>query len=79
MSRLEDISIAFRNQNLVRNDYKANDQYTLGHPDTLSDGDELGKDEVNGSVGSLTDIKTRERNLVKNKFNKNNEYNAGNA
>lgn len=79
MSRLEDISVPFRKQNVARNDYDNNDQYNTGHADALSTGDELGKGEVNGQVGGATDIKEREKQIAKNKFNKNREYNAGTA
>jgi hypothetical protein len=79
MSRLEDLSVAFRNEQIMKNDYNANDPYTSSHSDALSNGDELGKDELNGSVGGLTDIKTRKSLLIKNKFTSNNEYNSSNA
>jgi len=79
MSRLEDVSLPFRKQNVARNDYDNNDQYSVGHPDALSTGDEDGKGEVNGQVGGTTDIKMRETLATKNKYNKNREYNAGTA
>ena len=79
MSRLEEINAPFRKENLARNDYDNNDQYTVSHPDALSDGDEKGKGEKNNQVGGATDIKTRERLMTKNKYNKNREYNAGTA
>jgi hypothetical protein len=79
MSRLEGYSEGFRKTNVARNSYNNNNEYTAGHPDALSTGDELGKGEVNGEVGGATDIKERKREIVKNKFNKNKEYNAGTA
>lgn len=79
MSRLEDKSLPFRKQNVARNSYNNNDEYSVGHPNALSDGDELGKGEVNGQIGGLTDIKLREKSIAKNLFNKNKEYNAGTA
>ena len=42
-------------------------------------GDEQGKGENNGSIGSSTDIKTRETLLAKNKFTPNKEYNDSTA
>lgn len=79
MSNLEDVSLAFRNQNVVRNDYNNNNQYNVGSPEALSTGDEKGKGELNGQVGGATDIKTRDAEIAKNKYNKNREYNAGTA
>lgn len=79
MSRLEDISVPFRKAAVAKNDYDNNDQYNAGHPDALSTGDELGKGEVNGEVGSATDIKARNSLVTKNKYNKNKEYYAGTA
>jgi len=79
MSNLEKVSVSFREQNIARNDYDKGDEYTVGHPDALSTGDELGKGEMNNKVGGATDIKTREKSIAKNKYNKNKEYNAGTA
>lgn len=79
MSRLEESSIGFRKTNIARNDYDNNDQYNVGHADALSTGDENGKGEVNGQIGSLTDIKQKEKLVAKNKFNKNREYNDATA
>ncbi len=76
MSRLLDNSAQYRDALIVKNDYKPSDEYTSGHADALSDGDNKGMGEKNGSVGTITDIKTRETLLVKNKFNKNKEYNS---
>lgn len=77
MSRLEDYSKQFRECTIVRNSYQNTDQYVLGHPNALSDGDELGKGENNNSIGGLTDIRTRETSISRNKYNKNKEYRAG--
>lgn len=80
MSRLEDLSVPFRNENVARNDYGNNNKYEAGHPDALSTGDEAGKGEVNGQVGGATDIKARSAAIAKNKFQKGGkEYNAGTA
>jgi hypothetical protein len=79
MSKLEDVSLSFRNINIARNDYDNNDQYNVGHPDALSTGDEEGKGEMNGKIGGLTDIKSRDIAITKNKYNKNKEYNASTA
>lgn len=80
MSRLEDINKPFRECAIVRNDYNLNDEYKIGHPDSISDGDELGKDDNGkGTVGSATDIKMREKLMVKNKYNNNRGYCSGTA
>lgn len=74
---LEKNNEQFRKCTVAKNSYNNNDPYVIGHKNALSDGDELGKGEKNGSVGSATDIKTRETSIVKNKYSGNNEYNAG--
>lgn len=79
MSRLEDISKQYREREVVRNDHDFNDEYSGTHPDALSDGDEKGKGEKNGSIGSATDIKTREQQIVRNKFNNNKPYDDSTA
>jgi len=79
MSRLEDVSLPYRKQNVARNEFDNNDQYNVGHADALSTGDENGKGEVNGQVGGATDIKTREHSVARNKYNKNREYNDATA
>ena len=79
MSRLEDISLSFRKQNLVRNSYDPNKPYNVSHKNAISDGDELGKGEdSSGQVGGATDIKVRSVLMTKNNYNKNREYNDAN-
>lgn len=79
MSKLEDISAPFRKVLIAKNDFNQNEQYTAGHPDSLSTGDENGKGEQNGEVGGATDIKVRKTLMTKNKYSRNKEYNAGTA
>lgn len=79
MSKLEEVSVPFRKNLIAKNDFDNNDQYTVGHPDALSTGDENGKGEVNGEVGGATDIKVRKTLIAKNKYNNNKEYYAGTA
>jgi hypothetical protein len=74
MSRLEGISLPFRKKLIAKNDYDYNDEYNVGHSDALSNGDELGKGELNNEVGGATDIKSREKLVAKNKFNRDREY-----
>lgn len=79
MSKLEDYSAGFRKTNIARNSYNINSEYVAGHPDALSTGDVQGKGEVNGQIGSVSDIKERKKEVVKNKYNKDKEYYAGTA
>ena len=39
------------------------------HPNAMSDGDEKGKGEVDGKVGSSIDIQTRTDVVARNKYN----------
>lgn len=78
-SRLLENSGEYRESNLKWNDYKSTDTYTVGHANALSDGDEFGKGELNGNVGSATDIKRRVYLKKFNTYNSNNEYDASNA
>lgn len=74
MSRLEEISKEFREKQISRNNHNRNDEYSGTHPDALSDGDELGKGEKDGSIGSQTDIKERKIQKTRNKYDYNNPY-----
>jgi hypothetical protein len=42
--------------------------------DALSDGDDYGKGENDGNVGSATDIRLRTEVVARNKFNQKNGY-----
>jgi hypothetical protein len=79
MSRLEEMSKQYREEQISRNDYDKNDEYSGTHPDALSDGDELGKGEKNDSVGSKTDIEQRNLQKARNKYNFNKPYNDSTA
>ncbi len=71
---LEEYNKQFRLEELAKNKYGNNNQYTEGHADALSDGDEQGKGERNGSVGSKTDIEQRGKLLAKNIYTPNDPY-----
>ena len=75
-SPLEIISEKYRTELLNKNNYTSNNFYSSINKDALSDGDEKGKGDLNGSVGSKTDINTRLENINKNKFKANSEYNS---
>jgi hypothetical protein len=73
---LADYSVQFRTEELARNKYGKNNLYTETSPDALSDGDELGKGEKNGSIGSRTDIVKRTELESKNFYTPNNPYDS---
>jgi hypothetical protein len=79
MSRLLENSPEFRDAHIARNPFNKNDNYNVAHPNALSDGDEAGKGLLNGQVGGLTDIKSKEKMVAKNMYNQNNEYNISKA
>ena len=79
MSRLEGVSLPFRKCSITKNDYDDLDQYNAGHPDALSTGDEEGKGELNGNIGSKTDIMDRKCSISKNQYQDGKQYNASTA
>ena len=79
MSRLLDQSKGFRDVLLAKNTFNVDKDYNVGHANALSDGDEQGKGEKDGSVGSATDIIKKETLLKKNKYNSADEYGDSNA
>jgi len=66
-------SLQFRTVELSRNEFSVNDQYNSGNPDALTP---IGKGEVNGVVGSATDIAERTKELSKNFYTVNNQYDS---
>lgn len=54
-----------RANQLPRNTYNEQNEYSDRHPNAISDGDDKGKNEL----GSSTDIRTRIDNVKTNKFN----------
>lgn len=79
MSKLDDVSKPLRAQNMAKNKYNSV-EYNATHPDALSDGDELGKGEDNGSIGGKTDIAHRAflTNRGKGVYAGGKEYNQSN-
>ena len=59
---------------LSRNEYNLGDLYSSNNTGALSDGDERGKGENDGKIGSITDINLRNQNVVKNTYTNKNEY-----
>ena len=72
MSKLLEMSNAFRKDVIVKNSYNEGDRYSSSHKDAISDGDDKGKNEI----GSQTDINTRLTNVVKNSYNENDRYSS---
>lgn len=70
-------STGYKKREDARNKYSQSDEYRKGHPDQVSDGDELGKDlGTSGTVGGRTDIAERKKELAKNTFSPSNPYDA---
>ena len=69
-SRLLTNSEEFRDKLLAKNSdgYTTGNQYLPTHPDTISDGDNRGRDPEgnNGSIGTSEDIVMRNNSLAKN-------------
>ena len=83
-SRLLTNSTEYRECSLAKNSkgYTTGNQYCAGSPDTISDGDDRGRDpqNVGSSIGTATDIKLRECSLAKNSdgYTTGNQYCVGN-
>jgi hypothetical protein len=79
MSRLLNNSDQYRDPLLAKNNFTNNDEYNVANSRAISDGDDFGKGENNGSIGSVTDIGKREELKAKNTYTQSNEYNISNA
>ena len=76
-SDLEIIADQQRTEHIVKNIYNTGNEYSITNPNAVSDGDEKGRGEgEDGSVGTITDIKTRIELLVKNIYNENFQYDS---
>lgn len=73
-TQLEIIAEKLRNETLARNSYTSNNFYSSVNKNALSDGDEKGKGELDGKIGSSVDIHNRIDNTGRNKFGENNKY-----
>lgn len=72
--QLTKIAESQRNALLAKNDYNTANEYSAVNKDALSNGDEKGKGELNGSIGSATDIAEKTKLVVKNIFTPDNQY-----
>jgi len=77
-TQLEQIADKERQILIARNDYNYTDEYNSTNTHALSDGDEKGKGELDGSIGGLTDINIRKDNMGRNIYNDNNGYGSTN-
>ncbi len=74
-TQLEIIAEQQRKEHLARNYYDGQaNGYSSNHPNAKSNGDEKGKGENEGNVGSSVDIQTRTENMVKNYYQADNPY-----
>ena len=78
-SQIEKISKQFLDEAMSRNDYQKTKSYDSNHSNAISDGDDKGKGENNGKVGSSTDINTRIDSLGRNKYGPNFGYGIENT
>lgn len=73
-TELEKINESERITQLGKNEYTLEKGYSESHPNALSNNDEKGKGELNGSIGSSIDISKRVESLGKNKFTEEKRY-----
>jgi hypothetical protein len=77
-TQLEILAEKLRKEVISKNSYNSNNFYSSVNKNALSDGDEKGKGDVNGQVGSSIDIQNRIDNLGRNRYNGQNEYSSVN-
>jgi len=84
-SRLLENSEDYRTCSIAKNSarHSPGNEYCPATSDTISDGDDKGREpeQEGGSIGTKTDIATREKMIAKNAdgYTKSNEYGAGHA
>ncbi len=68
-------SKSIRTAQLARQKFaKDGNVYNAANPDALSDGDDLGRGELAGQVGTRTDIASRTTSLARQQYNPQNVY-----
>ena len=77
-TQLEILAEKLRKEVISKNSYNSSNGYSSINKNALSDGDERGKGDVNGQVGSSIDIQNRIANLGRNRYNNGNEYSSVN-
>jgi hypothetical protein len=75
-TQLEIIAEKLRQEVISRNVYNGDKSYSSVNKNALSDGDEKGKGDVNGQVGSSVDIQNRIDNMGRNRYGVDNEYSS---
>lgn len=75
-TQLEILANKYRTEILGPNVYKDNNEYSSVNKNALSDGDDKGKGDVNGQVGSSVDIQNRIDNMGRNRYSIVNEYSS---
>jgi len=65
-TQLEILAEQFGNILLARNEYNYGDLYDSSNTGALSDGDDRGRGENNGSIGTKTDISERKTLQARN-------------
>ena len=75
-TQLEILAEKFRNEVVGKNSYNTNKAYSSTNKNALSDGDEKGKGELDGNIGSSVDIQNRIDNMGRNRYNQQNEYSS---
>ena len=75
-TQLEILAEKLRKEVISKNLYPTGNSYSSVNKNALSDGDEKGKGDVNGQVGSSVDIQNRIDNLGRNRYNNGNEYSS---
>jgi hypothetical protein len=73
-SPLEKISEQYRTELVNKNIYNTSKNYDNQHSNALSNGDDKGKGEFNGNVGSRTDIANRTDLVNKNTYSNKKNY-----
>ncbi len=73
-TQLEKLGEQYRNELLSRNGYNGLNGYSSTNRNALSDGDEKGKGENSGNIGSKTDINVRIESITRNKYGENKRY-----
>ena len=82
-NKLTQVATQIRTQQLARNDYSLDNQFSASNPDAVSDGDAFGKgtgvflDTVNG--GSSVDVLERKNEIKINEYQPNKPYTTPSA
>ena len=73
-TKLEEHAEKIRQELITKNSYKTGNEYNSNNLNALSNGDDKGKGEYNGQVGSLKDINSRIENIKRNEYKVDKKY-----